>query len=103
MYTRPFSGPGIADVFFKFARIVGLIDEIKTKRIHIEEKSRGIFYLFAYGVNDLSHLVGFIIVETMKCRSDSRRIMPFVASIPFWFLLGKYALEGSSIVFRVPL
>ena len=26
------------------------------KRIHIEEKIRGHFYLFAYGVNDLSHV-----------------------------------------------
>ena len=29
--------------------------------------------------------------------------MPFVASVPFWFLAGKYALENSSIVCRVPL
>ena len=28
--------------------------------------------------------------------------MPFVASVPFWFLAGKYALENSSIVCRVP-
>ena len=29
--------------------------------------------------------------------------MPFVAAVPFWFLAGKYALENSSIVCRVPL
>ena len=34
-------------------RIVGLIDEISTKRINIEEKIRGHFYLLAYGVIDL--------------------------------------------------
>ena len=28
--------------------------------------------------------------------------MPFFASVPFWFLAGKYALENSSIVCRVP-
>ena len=36
---------------------MGLIDEMNVKRIRIEEKIRGNFYLFAYGVNDLSHLV----------------------------------------------
>ena len=46
---------------------MGLIDEISIKRIHIEEKIRGhFFYLFAYGVNDLSHLVVFIIFETIN-------------------------------------
>ena len=29
--------------------------------------------------------------------------MPFVVSVPFWFPAGKYALENSSIVCRVPL
>ena len=38
-----------------------------------------------------------------ECPNDSRRIMPFVAAVPFWFLAGKYALENSSIVCRVPL
>ena len=42
-------------------------------------------------------------IRNDKCPNDSRRIMPFVASVPFWFLAGKYALENSSIVFRVPL
>ena len=41
-----------------------LIDELSTKRIHIEEKI--ITKLFAYGVNDLSHLVVLIIFETMN-------------------------------------
>ena len=42
-------------------------------------------------------------IRNDKCPNDSRRIMPFVASVPFWFLAGKYALENSSIVCRVPL
>ena len=29
--------------------------------------------------------------------------MPFVASVLFWFLAGKYALENSSIACRVSL
>ena len=29
--------------------------------------------------------------------------MPFVTSVPFWFLAGKYALGNSSIVCRLPL
>ena len=66
-----------------------------------------IFYLFAYEVNDLSHLVvsdpRFDHIRNDKCPNDSRRIMQFVASVPFWFLAGKYALENSSIVYRVPL
>ena len=41
-----------------------LIDELSTKRIHIEEKI--IRKLFAYGVNDLSHLVVLIIFETIN-------------------------------------
>ena len=40
-----------------------LIDERSTKGIHIEEKI--IRKLFAYGVDDLSHLVVLIIFETM--------------------------------------
>ena len=43
-------------------------------------------------------------IRNDKCPNDSRRIMPFVASVPFWFLAGKYALNNSSsIVCRVPL
>ena len=41
-------------------------------------------------------------IRNDNCPNDSRRIMPFVASVPFWFLAGKYALENSSIVCRVP-
>ena len=40
-------------------------------------------------------------IRNDKC--PNRRIIPFVASVPFWFLAGKYALENSSIVCRVPL
>ena len=43
-----------------------MIDEISTKRIHIEEKIRGNFFLFAYEVNDLSHLVVLIIFEMIN-------------------------------------
>ena len=57
MYSRPFSGLGTAEVFFFLRttrlRIVGLSDEISTKRI-------------AYGVNDLSHLVLLIIFKTLN-------------------------------------
>ena len=45
VYSRPFFSLGTADVFFLLRtthlRIVGLIDEISTKRIHVEEKIRG--------------------------------------------------------------
>ena len=85
---------------------MGLIDEINTERIHIEEKIRGhfLFFVFAYGVIDLLHLVVLIIIiRNDKCPNDSRRIMLLVASVPFWFLEGKYALENSSIVCRVLL
>ena len=52
----------------------------------------------------ISHLVVVIIFETINVlmRVDVS-YMPFVASVPFWFLAGKYALENSSIVCRVPL
>ena len=50
MYIRPFPSECCS------ARIVGLIDEISTKRIHIEEEIKENVYLFAYGINDLSHL-----------------------------------------------
>ena len=57
MYSHPFSGLGTAEVFFFLRttrlRIVGLSDEISTKRI-------------AYGVNDLSHLVLLIIFKTLN-------------------------------------
>ena len=69
----------------------------------MKKRFEDIFYLFAYGVNDLSHLVVLIIFKTINVLlNDSRRIMPFVASFSFWFLAGKYALENSSIVCRVP-
>ena len=61
VYSRPFSSLGTADVFFFLRttrlRIVGLINEISTKRILLKKRFGEIFRLFAYGVNDLSHLV----------------------------------------------
>ena len=45
---------------------MGLIDEISIKRIHTEERLEDIFYLSAYGVNDLSQLVVLIIFETIN-------------------------------------
>ena len=70
----------------------------------MKKRLEDVFNLFAYGINDLSHLVVLIIFETINVRTnDSRRIMPFVASVPFWFLAGKYVLENSSIVCRVSL
>ena len=47
---------------------MGLIDEISTKRIHIEEKITGNFLsiCIGYGVIDLSHLVVLIIFETIN-------------------------------------
>ena len=69
----------------------------------MKKRFEDLFYLFAYGVNDLSHLVVLIIFKKINVLlNDSRRIMPFVASVPFRFLAGKYALENSSIVCRVP-
>ena len=70
----------------------------------MKKRLEDVFNLFAYEINDLSLLVVLIIFETINVRTnDSRRIMPFVASVPFWFLAGKYALENSSIVCRVSL
>ena len=47
VHSRPFSSLGTADVFVFLRttrlRIVGLINEISTKRIHIEEKIWGNF------------------------------------------------------------
>ena len=50
MYSRPFSSE--RRVYEgQITPIVGLIDEISTKRIHMEEKIRGNFFnLFAHGV-----------------------------------------------------
>ena len=67
---------------------MGLIDEISTERIHIEEK---IIYL-PTGVIDLSRPCSFDHIRNDECPNDSRRIMPFVVSVPFWFLAGKVCL-----------
>ena len=68
----------------------------------MKKRFEDIFYLFAYGVNDITPSC-FDHIRNDKCSNESRRIMPFVASVPFWFLAGKYASENSSIVCRVPL
>ena len=65
MYSRFFSSE--RRVYeSEFAWIVGLIEEINIKRIHIEEEIRGKFFKFAYGVNDLLHLAVLIIFETLS-------------------------------------
>ena len=94
---------------FKKVNLPGLWDRLMkyaSRRFILKKKLENIFYLFAYGVNDSSHLVVLIIFETIDVLMtvhDSRHIMRFVASVPFWFLAGKYALENSSIVCRLPL
>ena len=45
MYSRPFSSERRVYESL-FAWIVGLIDEISTERIHIEEKIRGNFFIY---------------------------------------------------------
>ena len=62
-----------------------------------------IFSLSAYGVNDLSHLDVLIIFETINVLMVIDASCLFVASVPFWFLAGKHALENSLIVYSVPL
>ena len=101
MYSRPFFSE--RRVYGSlFARVVALIDEISTKRIHIEEQIRGNVLSTSTCLRSqwfISHLVVLIIFETGdKCPNESRRIIPFVASVPFLFLPGKYALKNSSIV-----
>ena len=76
---------------------MGLIDEISTKRVHIEKPIRGTCLPIC--LQSQSHLITpccFDHIRNDKCPSDSRRFMPFVASVPFWFLTGKYALGNSS-------
>ena len=77
---------------------MGLIDEIVIKRIHIEEKIRGNFFSMCLRSQRFITPSFFDHIRNYKCPIDSRRIMPFVASVPFWFLAGKYALENSSIL-----
>ena len=64
----------------------------------MKKRLEEIFYLFAYGVNDLSYLVFFITFETINVLRTVD-----ASCLPFWFLAGKYALDNSSIVCRVPL
>ena len=65
---------------------MGLIDEISIKRLISKKRFEDIFYLFAYGVNDLSHLVVLIIFETINV------LMTVVASCRLLLLF----LSGSS-------
>ena len=83
---------------------MGLIDEISTERIHIEEKIRGTFLSICLLESLIYHgLVVLIIFETMNV------LMTVDAScrLLFLFLSGssqeRYAYENSSIVCRVPL
>ena len=82
---------------------MGLIDEISIKRIHIEEKIRGHFLSICLQSQLFITPTCYAHIRNDKCPNDSRRIMPFVSSVPFWFLAGKFALENSLIVCRVPL
>ena len=68
----------------------------ESRRFILKKRLEDVFYLLAYGVNDFSQLIVLIIFETIN-------VLMFVASVPFWFLAGKYALENSSIVCRLPL
>ena len=77
---------------------MGLINEIRIKRIHIEEKIRGHLLSICLRSQWFIKPSCFDHIRNDKCPNDSRRIMPFVASVPFWFLAGEYALENSSIV-----
>ena len=80
---------------------MGLIDEIIIKRIHIEEKITGHFLSLWLRSQWFITPSCFDHIRNAKCPNDSRSIVPFVASVPFWFLAGKYALENSSIVCRM--
>ena len=68
----------------------------ESRRFILKKRLEDVFYLLAYGVNDFSQLIVLIIFETIN-------VLMFVAYVPFWFLAGKYALENSSIVCRLPL
>ena len=74
-----------------------------TRRIHIEEKIRENFLSFCLWSQWFTTSCCFDYIRNDKCPNESRRIMSFVATLPFWFLAGKYALENSSIVCRAPL
>ena len=77
---------------------MGLIDETSIKRIYTEEKIRGHFLSICLRSQWFITTSCFDHIWNDKFPNDSRRIMPFVASTPFWFLAAKYALENSSIV-----
>ena len=67
----------------EFARIVGLIDEISIKRIHIAEKIRGHFLSICLQSQLFITPTCYAHIRNDKCPNDSRRIMPFVSSVPF--------------------
>ena len=74
-------------------RIVWLIVEISTKRIHTEEKIKEIFtYLPTDSM--IYHTLLFDHIGNDKCPNDSRRIMPFVAHLVRRRKV--YALKNSS-------
>ena len=64
-------------------RIVGLIDEIINKRIHIEEKIRRNFLSICLRSQWFITPCCYDHIRNDKCPNDSRRIMPFIASVPF--------------------
>ena len=83
---------------------MGLIDEILSiKRICIEEKIRGHFLPICLRSQRFITPSCFDRIRNEKCPNYSRRNMLLVASVPFWFLVEKHALENSSIVCSVPL
>ena len=75
----------------------------ESRRFILKKRLEDVFYLLAYGVNDFSHLIVLIIFETINVLMTVDASCRLLFSVPFWFLAGKYALENSSIVCRLPL
>ena len=69
-----------------------------SRRFILKKKLENIFYLFAYGVNDSSHLVVLIIFETINVLitvdASCRLLLLFLSGS------SQYALENSLIVCR---
>ena len=78
-----------------------LMKLISIKRIHIEEKIREHFLSICLWNQWFITPSCFDHIWNDICPNDSRRNIPFVAFVPFWFLAGKYALENPSIKFVV--
>ena len=72
-----------------------------SRRFILKKKLENIFYLFAYGVNDSSHVVVLIIFETINVLI----IVDASCRLLLLFLSGssQYALENSLMVCRLPL